>query len=153
MLILEDDFEFTDQISKALSIALEKNNWDLFRLHGTALHQVARIENDVEHIIYENLIPPGSATGYLITPHGARRLVNYSVRFFKPVDDFIEDRWIHKLKIKSIYPFPIKTDIRFSTINDRAYVQLTSMQKIKREIFRIYPGIRRFIYRNYLRLY
>lgn len=148
-LILEDDAKLEDNLMKALSLALTLiNQWDIFRLKGGTDRHLITIERgrSKEFRIVEELRDPSTAVAYILTPFGAKKLLDQSNRFHVPVDNFIEFRHINKLRILSIRPYPVTADHFETSIGDRETHQKRTIKRLRRSIFRESRKIRKRIW-------
>lgn len=122
VLILEDDIVIQDAFVQAVTYTLESvHPWDLFRLWGNPKSQTPILiwEKNERFNTVEFLEDPDGAVAYVITPEGSRKLLRYTEKFYRPVDNLIEERFDNKIKVLSIYPFSLSTNHFASTIGER----------------------------------
>jgi len=119
-LILEDDFSITPNFEQGLSALIHRyQDWDIARLQGLVDTPHSVINSGTDYQIVINNEDPLGATGYVIKPHAAKRLVQNSNEIYEPLDHFLEHHSKHKLKIVALKPYPIKTNGTASTMHDR----------------------------------
>ncbi len=152
-MVLEDDVELLPHFMQNLQTVLSiQNEWDIFRLHsgGYRAPVLREVVNSLQ--ILENLIDPGSSAGYLIKPEAAIKLIEHSSNFYTAIDDFIECRWMHNLRILASDPYLVKAGVfdetSFGTINDRGRPKISISRKIVRELVRIPTGLHRWRWRR-----
>lgn len=144
-MVLEDDVTLLPILEHALTVAKTfEGHWDLFRLHSVQDKlpvQVCEIEG---FRVFENLDDPGSAAAFLIKPVAAARLLEMSESFFMMNDDFVEARFLHHQRILAIRPYPFEAGWGDSTINDRRKPYMGPLVRIRRELYRVPFGLRRW---------
>lgn len=147
-LILEDDTEIQPSFARVLDIALaNQSQWDLFRMHG--IRDVPRypLKRFDDFMLLENLKDPSSSAAYLCSPASAERLLGCSSRFAVPIDDFLEFRFLHHLRIWAVNPYPIHAGVGESTITGRKKPPMKPSQRISREFFRLPMAIKKSMWR------
>ncbi len=147
-LILEDDTELLPSFPRAMKIALSISpHWDLFRMHGIRDGQTYPIKRFDDLMLLENLQDPSSSAAYLCSPKAALQLLKASESFAVPIDDFLEFRFQHDLRILAIKPYPINAGIGESTITGRKKPTMNVRQKLSRELHRLPLAIKKLVWR------
>jgi len=147
-LILEDHVEFLEDFLKSVHIALGlRADWDLFRFHSGHYKKFLVHQKFDDVSVIENLSDTGSAAAYLINTKAAKTLLKFSENFSDAVDDFLEHRYRHKLKILALKPYPIQAGIWDSTIKDRLKHHINPRKRLLRELYRIPLGWAKFVWR------
>jgi len=120
-LILEDDFTLVADFENHLKTLLENSDhWDLLRLQGlyeVPFNKVSQIGNMT---IAKNQGDAVGATGYLVKPEIAQKLIDASHEIYEPVDHFLEHHQKHHLDFLAIRPYLIDITRAKSTIDDRS---------------------------------
>ncbi len=147
-LILEDDTELLPSLPRAFEIALSiSSHWDLFRMHGIRDELTYPIKRFDDLMVLENLQDPSSSAAYLCSPKAARQLLRESESFAVPIDDFLEFRFQHGLRILAIKPYPINAGIGESTITGRKKPAMNARQRVSRELHRLPLAIQKYVWR------
>ena len=146
---MEDDAKPLPHFIQALNTALAiQGQWDLFRLHGIYNKKHLSMGQLHSFEIIENLKDPSSAAAFLIKPSAAQKLLAYSESFYMPVDDYMECRYLHQLRILAIKPDPINIAEELpTTIADRRKPQLSISKRLLKELYQANHGLRNFIWR------
>lgn len=146
-LIFEDDFLLMPSFNDALNFALSKSDdWDVCRLQGLFSSTDEVLEGQEQHRLVKTLNDPVGATAYLVSPRGAKILVDNSVEIYEPVDHYLEHVSKHGLRVLAIKPYPVEITKAQSTITDRPPRQpIKGMRKHQRSFFR---GLDRLISKN-----
>lgn len=119
-LILEDDFSISTNFEEALSVLNHHHqDWGIARLQGLkdTPHSVIIAQSNYQLVV--NHKDPLGATGYIIKPHAAKKLMQSSNQIYEPLDHFLEHYKKHHQKIVALKPYPIKTNGIASTMHDR----------------------------------
>ena len=120
-LVLEDDFTLVADFENHLKTLLENSDhWDLLRLQGlydVPFYKVSQIGNMT---IAKNQGDAVGATGYLVKPEIAQKLIDASHEIYEPVDHFLEHHQKHHLDFLAIRPYLIDITRAKSTIDDRS---------------------------------
>ena len=119
-LILEDDFCVAPNFEQVISALNHQDlDWDIARLQGLVdtPHSVIISESDFQIVV--NHEDPLGATGYIIKPNAAKKLVQQSNEIYEPLDHFLEHHRKHHQKIIAFKPYPIKANGTVSTMHDR----------------------------------
>jgi len=119
-LILEDDFSIAPNFNQAITaLSYEHQDWDIARLQGLVDTPNSVIISDSDYQIVVNQEDPLGATGYIIKPHAAKKLIQSSNDIYEPLDHFLEHHSKHKQKIVAFKPYPILANGTASTMYDR----------------------------------
>jgi len=120
-LVLEDDFTLVADFENHLKTLLENSDhWDLLRLQGlydVPFYKVSQIGNMT---IAKNQGDAVGATGYLVKPEIAQKLIDASYEIYEPVDHFLEHHQKHHLDFLAVRPYLIDITRAKSTIDDRS---------------------------------
>lgn len=153
-LILESDAVPADLSNLVESLTIIEtpelvSRYDLVRLAGV-FPKNEKFPRTIAHVGHSNLLqflgdPMGSAA-YVVTPVGARKLLQCSQRFFVPVDVYLGCTWLHRLRVRSLRPYPIETAYFDSVIGDRRRPRQTWVERLKIELARAWDDIRRVLY-------
>ena len=120
-LILEDDFTLAADFENDLKTLLENSDrWDLLRLQGLYEVPYTKVGQVGNMIIAKNQGDAVGATGYLVKPVIAQRLIDASREIYEPVDHFLEHHQKHHLDFLAIRPYLIDITRVKSTIDDRS---------------------------------
>lgn len=89
------------------------------------------------------------ATGYYITPSGAKKFLGASSEWFLPVDLYMDRFWVNKVECFGIKPFCFDQDSTFessiSTNKTRAKYKKGFWMKLRKELFNFSETIRRTV--------
>jgi glycosyl transferase family 25 len=119
-LILEDDFFLKPNFEKAIEVLNSQyQDWDIARLQGLARTSDSTLHSGPDYQIVENFGDPLGATAYIIKPTAAKRLIQFSIEIYEPLDHFLEHQKVHKLKVVAFKPYPIEANGMDSTMHDR----------------------------------
>lgn len=125
-------------------------SFDLVRLHGI-FKQNERGSRNIQclsngYSLRQCLGDPMGAGAYLITPDAARRLLRDSTTFYQPVDVFLGSTWIHKLRFRTVKPYPFETADFESVIGDRRRPKQSLSERISIEGHRFIDDLKRLLY-------
>ncbi len=141
MLILEDDFRLKQNLTEVLAEVCDcLPHFDVLRLQGIdttyKYHVLKKFTRD--QLVRHHRDPLGT-TAYVLQPAAAKRLLKKSVRFHEAVDDFMGGYWRHRLKILSIFPFPIGSDGSPSTVQNfgKPSLPLNSLKKLLTKLHKL----------------
>ena len=108
--------------------------------------------------IYQTLGDPVGAGAYFLFPHGAAVLDSLSSKFYDPLDIYLSSVWIHKLRFRSVKPFPFEIrsiqnqdkemngKIFESSIGDRIKPKQNKIERLKIELYRFKNDIKKIVY-------
>ena len=141
IVILEDDAILNKQFVGKLKEMLEKinvNNIDILRLgNGGFRSEKKKIHTEEEFSIFRYKEDPLCALAYLISPEAAMKLLQHSVKFSLPVDNYIWRSDIHNCLVLDVEPHIFYAeDNGLSTIGYRKKPKSGLFSKIKIEFFR-----------------
>ena len=144
-LILEDDVIISD-INMSLFEQLQATRYPIVRLAGTfkKRHKFIGATNFAKY-----WGDPAGATAYVLGPQQAKILLSKSSRFFMPVDDFLEARYIHGLNTYALLPYPIWQMGTDTHIGDRTRPKLSVLDRLRIMLIRIPIDINKY-YRRLL---
>jgi len=163
-LIMESDVFLSnvELLKGILDDIIESTNSDIVRLSGIfenneiIKRKVYTGSNGTE--IYQTLGDPVGAAGYFVFPNAAKLLLKFSESFFDPVDIFLSSVWVHKLRYRTIKPYPLyirgpqnqNSDINqitmASSIGDRIKPKQSYPERLKIEIFRLKNDLKKILY-------
>jgi GR25 family glycosyltransferase involved in LPS biosynthesis len=110
-LILEDDLDFAPEIfARAVRLAMSCGIEDAYvrfplRRRETASAPIAT-DGDLR-LISPEVIALG-AVGQVVGKEAARRLLAVTEKFDRPVDTFLQMRWVHGVRVLSVWPSSLK---------------------------------------------
>jgi len=142
-LVLEDDLVFDPTtFASAVRLAESHGGADAYvrfpYKHREAASEVLA-DKDGLTLIRPDVVALG-AQGQYVGRDAARRLLEVTERFDRPIDTFLQMRWIHRVKVLSIWPSSLdelSADLGGSLIQQRTPI----MTKLRREFDR-------FLYRR-----
>lgn len=137
-LILEDDLEFDPPVfERAAGLAAShdlENSYVRFPLRRRESSSQVIARDSELALIRPDVIALG-AVGQLVGREAARRLLTATERFDRPVDTFLQMRWIHGVKVLSVWPSTLReisADLGGSLIQQRTPI----IAKLRREFDR-----------------
>ena len=118
MLVLEDDFQFRQNLVEVLPIVAEvMANCDVLRLQGLRTDGKYKVLKDYgKNQLAKHYEDTFGTTAYFVKPESAKVLLEKSHHFHAHVDDFFGHDWIHRLNIVSLLPYPVTPSGLASTI-------------------------------------
>ncbi|MEY4379390.1 MAG: hypothetical protein RLZ85_1271 [Verrucomicrobiota bacterium] len=137
-LILEDDLEFDPPVfARAVSLAAEHGGDDCYVRFPLRQREVssAAVARDAELTLIRPDVIALGAVGQLVGREAARRLLAATERFDRPVDTFLQMRWIHGVEVLSVWPSTLReisADLGGSLIQQRTPL----IAKLRREFDR-----------------
>lgn len=158
ILIIEDDAiladDFTDKYHALIEfIQQDPNYFELLYLHGNITKNNPKILRKSLKIggsklnfyhYYKSII---CTVSYIITPQGAKRLLNASNEIIYPVDDFMLRYYEHHLNFKVLVPAIVKpAEDLSSTIDLDAKRKRSFAAKFINDIYNLTDKIKRKIY-------
>jgi GR25 family glycosyltransferase involved in LPS biosynthesis len=110
-LILEDDIKFDPKVfARAIRLAESYAGEDTYvrfpQKKRESSSSVLAIDDELT-LIRPDIIALG-AVGQLVGREAARRLLEATERFDRPIDTFLQMRWIHGVNILSVWPSSLK---------------------------------------------
>lgn len=108
--IFEDDFSASEQLADILkqTCADDARDWDVVKLF--TFDHAPKIVKERHLGKYRLVVPyrvPTCLIGYVITREAARRLVEKSLPFFRPVDEDMKFYWEKDLRVALVLPVPV----------------------------------------------
>lgn len=160
VLVLESDVKLCvpDKFAGLVSeLQAVRSSWDLVRFHGIfekneiMNRMIKQFENDFG--LMQSLGDPMGGGAYVVSPHGAAKLLRASEPFYQPVDVFLASHWIHRARFRSVKPYPFTIERFASSIGDRVRPKQTALQRLSIESHRFLDDIKRILYTplNFLR--
>jgi len=142
IVVLEDDIEFLPEFENRLK-NIREAGFEYVRLICTFDKQFKEIKEN----FYTSYLGISGAQGYYLTPPAARKFINKSKKFYKPVDDYMDSFWINDVPTIVYIPFLIKGNdtVETSTILNRGK-KPNIFFKATREIAKGFLEIRKFFY-------
>ena len=127
-----------------------KSSFDIVRLFGTFENneRFARIVNSLpsNYRLVQTLGDPMGAVAYVITPEAAARLLMMSDKIYAPVDVFMGATWLHRLRYRSLKPYPFELASFPSTIGSRKRPEQSVWRRLGIEACRFGDDLRRIAY-------
>jgi len=153
VVILESDVAPVSSVSLRNSLAdisRIDTDWDIVRLHGifSKNEMLARKVRQLGTggIITQTLGNPMGAGAYMVTPEAAKRLLTCSERFHVPVDVFLSQTWLHRLRFRTVYPYLFKVEKFKSEIGKRRRPKQSTWARLRIEYSRAADDIKRLAY-------
>ncbi len=152
-LVIEDDLGFEEGFLAAFHLAAariqERRYIRLFALnHKRNVVDVEPLEEGFRLVCLT--YRPLGTQAYLLSPEGAARLVEMAETWFQPVDDYMDNFWVHGVVPYAIQPYRVlHDDQNFSYIQTgtEAYKRTTS-QYLR---FKLRRRVNRFLAKRYLK--
>lgn len=141
IIILEDDVIFSDEFLNNSNIIekLLNSNYEYIRLHYSFDKKIYQINSN----FFKSFENVSGALGYFLHPSAAIKFTNKAKYWFKPVDDYMDMYYYHKVKNIIYKPFLIYLSSLNSIIGQRNQKPKNILRKITREIFRFYFSIKK----------
>lgn len=156
IIIIEDDADiYTDNFSNFITnIHSLSKNIECIRLFKNKRNNfTSKYHSNCSNIeIHQFSRGHMSATGYYLTPTGAKKLLNNSNQWYLPVDIYMDQFWVNHIICYGTVPPCLTNDAKFeSDIGYAKKKKLTFLGKLNREIFNLSETIRRYIFnlKNY----
>ncbi len=147
-LILEDDLEFDPaQFTRAVNLVLSVATVDSYVRFPIQEREVFKYKFNPEKdiFIYRPKVIGLGAVGQIVGKNAAKHLLEATEVFDRPVDTFLQMRWVHRVDVISIWP---------STIREvSAHLGGSLIQKKTHFISKVSRELERFIYRYRNRKY
>ena len=156
-LVLESDVRPTNQADfpRLFDALSERSNFfDILRLHGVfennELFRRRITDLSCGYSMYQTLGDPMGTGGYVITPKAANTLLECSSKIYQPVDVFLSSVWFHRLRFRTIKPYPLCVVDYPSTIgDDRRRPNQSLFRRLKIESCRAIDDAKRIAYMPY----
>ena len=153
MLILESDVGLKPRAvlgDLLTSLGTQRQSFDIVRFHGIFEHNefLRRFIGIVgpNFSLYQCVGDPMGGGAYLITPHAAEVLVNKSASFFQPLDVFLGSTWFHRLRFRTVKPYPFYVKEFESEIGDRKRPKQSVLDRLGIEAHRCVDDLKRISY-------
>ena len=153
--ILEDDAIIHPNFTEAYNfISSPQNIFEFFWLsppapirRGQKGKTILNINNS-NNVIAQFYKGWGNATGYFISPHGAKKLLDYCQEWVYDADISMDRYWENKLQYLAFTPACVEPDFsKESNIPvDKGKTKRTMGVKIKRELYKLVDNINKCIY-------
>lgn len=139
ILILEDDIKINGNFIEALTFAEKYIDQlgvlKICRTLDTNFINLVKFSPSLTLVKYNK--PTSGAMGYIISPEAAKKLMDKTVNWHEPVDDFMEKEWLHKVRIFGVEPPCLTIDNEIeSEIGDRKKIKISIFKRLRREIYR-----------------
>lgn len=135
-IIMEDDFKLVGDLNKVFN-ALESlnNQWDIIKLASynnreRPIRYKTQIDADFEIVIHNKTMTGCCAQA--ITYKGAKKLIEFSQQFGRPVDTDIQHIWETGIPAVSLMPYYIEQDLSI----DSDIAQVANRERIKKGFFK-----------------
>lgn len=152
-LVMESDADYigTLNINTLLSeLEARQSRFDMVRLFGTFENneRLARVVDSIsgDYNLVQTLGDPMGAVAYVVTPEAAGQLLMRSEMIFAPVDVFMGATWLHRLRYRSVKPYPFELASFPSTIGGRNRPKQSVCQRLGIEASRFGDDLRRIAY-------
>ena len=107
ILILEDDFQLSDNINTALALADELiETYGYIRFNGESRHTVDILSKDGYHLKRYKKAPL-LALAYALSPAAAQKLLDNFDEYMEPLDYYLKRFWATKQRVYHLSPDPI----------------------------------------------
>jgi len=151
MLILEDDFQFRQELSEVLPIVFDNlAHFDVLKLQGHNEDWKYKVLKDYgKNQLVKHYHDTFGVAAYFVKPESAKVLLEKSNRFHAHVDDFFGHDWIHGLRILCIKPYPVTPRGEPTTIGrfDMKKARLGRGKKLLLKVRRLPRSFTKKIYR------
>ncbi len=143
VLVLEDDMQLQQpQFNATLEFAMSNiSPGDYLKFHAGEIHtQATVLKSSGHHSLMVPVVAPLGATSQLITREAARRLLDSSVVFDRPVDTFIQMTWLTGVAVKLITPCcitEISRELGGSTISQKKNFWPWLQREFRRPVYRM----------------
>ncbi|PSV12476.1 glycosyltransferase family 25 protein [Photobacterium leiognathi] len=150
IIILEDDALFDIEIFNEFykeSTSLS-DNYECVRLfeNKKRKYKADKIKNFKNFSIANFSVGHRSATGYFLTPSGAKKLLGNCDKWKVPVDIYMDQAWIHNVECLGTIPACLTNDPRFDSDIGYEKENKSLSMIFKRELFNLKQLINRTIY-------
>ena len=139
-LILEDDLEFEPSVfARAIRLAEAHAGEDAYVRFALRRRESSAgvLATDGEIALIRPDVVALGAVGQLVGREAARRLLAATERFDRPIDTFLQMRWVHGVNVLSVWPSSLKeisADLGGSLIQQRTPI----LTKLRREFARMW---------------
>ena len=142
-LVLEDDAYLEDNLKSILdNLDIIKARWDILKLADLASspRKGVNIEKFQKYILQSYFKPPILSIAEVITKEGAKKLLNLSNTFGRPVDVDVQWFKFEGLEINGLRPYPVDINDKFESIIDSIGDRkspISFKEKLKRKFKRV----------------
>ena len=140
IIVLEDDVEILPHFWQELE-RIEQSEFAYVRLRYT--NQKA-VFYSLEHNFYISFDNVAGTQGYYLTPTAAKAFIESAKSWYRPVDDYVDMFYLHRIPIVCVKPLLHSVDIQ-SIIGGREQ-KPSLLLKIVRECVRLLFQTRRFVF-------
>jgi len=141
-LILEDDLEFDPyQFNRAINLVLSTATPDSYVRFPIRKREAFKYKFNPEKdiFIYRPQVIGLGAVGQIVGKNAAKRLMEATEVFDRPIDTFLQMRWVHRVDVISIWPTTIRevsAHLGGSLIQQKTHLTSKMMREIERIIYR-----------------
>ena len=137
IIVLEDDIVIGNDFRESVEIAASLiDRFDFIRLSGITdvRHQSIPLNLPAPWKIVRFQRGPMGTQGYVLSPSGARRLLEHAKRWNLPVDNYIDSFWQHGVLSFGLLPSPIS--VRFDIPSDISLAGVSPSLQNRRRVWR-----------------
>ena len=150
IVVMEDDVYITNAFIRAVEQA-EKLMHELsyIRLAGTSLHRrpYKKLRSEGEFDLIDHVRGPSGTLCYVLSPKGARALLDNAQTWYQAVDDYMDRYWGHGVDCYSLMPFSVLVADNESDIARFDKPKTNVLKKLVQELNGRVDRTRRMIYR------
>ncbi|WP_299641133.1 glycosyltransferase family 25 protein [Devosia sp.] len=147
ILILEDNVDLAANFCDSLAAAQAELDRGAGFIRLVALIQrrsvlLNEVSGNMRLVRY--LKGPSGGQAYVLSPEGARRLLDGVKRWAEPLDDYLDRFWVHGLPALAIHPLTVtRADVPTTIPGREGY---TGLKLFRRRLVRNWDGLFRLIY-------
>ena len=146
IIILEDDIIIQPHFDEGIKNIIA-SGYNFVKLASTFIN--AKNKQKTNHYINEHFIIShkgvDGSQGYYITPIIATAFIKHSIKWHKPVDNYMESFWIHNVPTITYNPQLIEDNTNYNTTIEQKTTKTPLIYKLTREISRLLLNIRKKI--------
>ena len=150
IVVMEDDVIINDSLNEALEIAEQQiEQLRYLRLAGTILKRrpYKKVKTLGSFDLNDHIRGPAGTLCYVIHPHAAKAFIANCSSWFIAVDDYMDRYWWHHIDCYSLMPFPVEVVENESDIVRVPKQKQPLFLKLRKEVYGLVEGIRRWWYR------
>tara|TARA_R110001592_G_scaffold178142_1_gene418807 strand:- start:3522 stop:4250 length:729 start_codon:yes stop_codon:yes gene_type:complete len=150
IVVLEDDLIINQSLIEALKIAEQQiDQLKYLRLAGTypKPKSFKKIKALGQFDLTDHIRGPAGTLGYVLSPEAASALIRHAQKWFIAVDDYMDHYWWHGVDCYSLMPFPIEVAENDSDIVRVKKEPQTIWKKLRKEVYGVIEGVRKYLYR------
>lgn len=147
IIVLEDDVEILPHFWQELE-RIKQSEYVYVRLRYT--NQKA-VFYSLEHNFYISFDNLAGAQGYYLTPQAAKAFIESAKSWYRPVDDYMDMFYLHKIPVVCVKPIIASGDVGESSTIDGRWQKPSLFLKIVRECVRLLFQTRRFIFLSFFK--